>query len=119
MIEDERPAGDPRDSGARASRTLAAGFEVTPPLPPRIRTFARRDTSRASRRRGRSPNFVALWCIVSGLWTVATCLRIQRAWGGWPAVLGSPFTWISLLLPPLVFAIVLIAMNWVARRTGR
>jgi hypothetical protein len=65
----------------------------------------------------RGPNFITLWVIVSGLWSVATSLRILRVWvpqAGWPAVISSAFTWAGLLLPPLVFAIILIAMSRIA-----
>jgi hypothetical protein len=65
----------------------------------------------------RGPNFVVLWVIVSVLWSVATGLRILRVWvplAGWPAVISSAFTWAGLLVPPLVFAIILIAMNRIA-----
>jgi hypothetical protein len=63
-----------------------------------------------------------LWIVVSGLWVVATWLRIQRFWVpglGWSAVLDSTFTWVSLLIPPLVFAIVLAGMSRIAARSGR
>jgi hypothetical protein len=65
----------------------------------------------------RGPNFVVLWIIVSGLWTVATLERVQRVWVqsfGWPAILGNPLTWVSLFMPPLMFAIILLA----AKRIG-
>lgn len=71
---------------------------------------------------GRSPNFVVLWIIVTALWTIATVLRMQRAWvpgHSWPVVLSDPFAWISLLLPPLVFALVLIGMSRVADGHGQ
>jgi hypothetical protein len=63
------------------------------------------------------PNFVTLWVIVSGLWTIATGLRILRIWVpevSWPGVVFSTFTWAGLLVPPLVFAIILAAMNRIA-----
>jgi hypothetical protein len=62
---------------------------------------------------------VTLWIVVSGLWTVATALRIESVWvpgAGWAAVLNSGFTWISLLVPPLMFAVILGAMSRVAGR---
>ena len=68
--------------------------------------------------RGRDPNFVTLWLIVSGLWTVAAWLRMQRTWSG-PALLENPYTWVSLLLPPLVFALLLIGISRIARRSRR
>jgi hypothetical protein len=70
----------------------------------------------------RGPNFVVLWIIVSGLWTVATVMRIQRAWApvpGWPAVLGNPLAWVSLFMPPLMFAIILLAMKRIATERQR
>jgi hypothetical protein len=65
----------------------------------------------------RGPGFVALWIIVTGLWTVSTVLRMQRVWVpimGWPAVAGSVYTWVSLFLPPWMFAIILLAMKRIA-----
>lgn len=70
----------------------------------------------------RGPNFVVLWVIVSCLWTLATGLRIHRVSVsniGRPAVLGSAFTWIDLLMPPLVFAIVLWGISRVAAARDR
>jgi hypothetical protein len=65
----------------------------------------------------RSPNFVTLWIIVSGLWTTATGLRILHVWvpeAGWPAVLYSGFTWAGLLVPPLTFAFILVGVSRIA-----
>jgi hypothetical protein len=65
----------------------------------------------------RGPNFITLWVVVSALWTVATGLRILRVWvpqAGWPAVISSAVTWAGLLVPPLMFAIILIAMSRIA-----
>jgi hypothetical protein len=48
--------------------------------------------------------------------------RIQRTWSGWPMAASSIFTWVSLLLPPLIFAVVLFAMSRIAdnhHRNGR
>lgn len=74
-------------------------------------------TDRGRLRSAGGPNFVSVWLIVSGLWIVATGLRIHRVWMpmvGWPTVLSSVFTWASLLLPPLMFAIVLLAVKRIA-----
>jgi hypothetical protein len=62
----------------------------------------------------RGPGFVVLWIITTGLWTVATVLRVQRVWVpimGWHAVLGSVYTWVSLFLPPWMFAIILLSIK--------
>jgi hypothetical protein len=115
MTNDERMALDARDSGTRSGRALAAGFGPTPPAG-RGGVGARPRGFRASSEGGRGPNFVTLWIIVSVLWTVATCLRMQRTWGGWPFVLGDPYTWVSLLLPPAVFALLLIGISRIAQR---
>jgi len=114
MTEDECTA-----KVGQARRAPAFGV-TSPPAPPEL-TEPARGAPRTQRRSGRSPNFITLWIIVSGLWIVATWLRIQRVWVpglGWPALLDSPFTWISLLIPPLVFAIVLVAMSQIAARSG-
>jgi hypothetical protein len=113
MIEDERNAGDPRGPGITPARRFAAAFGDPTPL---------RRRPAAPMLGGRSPNFVALWFIVSGLWTVATVCRIQRTWCGLPSALSSRFTWVSLVLPPLLFALVLLAMSRIAdnhQRRGR
>jgi hypothetical protein len=70
----------------------------------------------------RGPSFVALWVIVTGLWIVATILRMQRVWVpgvGWPAVLGNVYTWIELFLPQWMFAIILLAVERLAMPHGR
>lgn len=115
MIEDQRTDGDRRDPGARSIRALTARFGVAPPAV-RQRTDGRYRGSRGSSDGNRDPNFVTLWIIVSSLWTLATCLRIERTWNSWSAVLGSAFAWVSLVLPPLVFALLLIGISRVARR---
>ena len=116
MTDHERAAGagEPRRSGAAAGRKqmTATNFGVRSSL-------TRAGACHTSREMARNPNFVTLWIIVSGLWLVATFLRIQRVWVpglGWPAVLNSTFTWISLLVPPPLFAIVLAAMSRIAAR---
>jgi hypothetical protein len=72
------------------------------------------DQSTGSPPNRRRPNFVLLWVIVTSLWTAATILRIQQIWvpiQGWDAVIGSVYTWISLFLPPWMFAIILLAVK--------
>jgi hypothetical protein len=62
----------------------------------------------------RRPNFAVLWVIVTVIWTVATVLRVQREWVplvGWPAVLGGGLFWISVVLPPWMFAVILLAVK--------
>jgi hypothetical protein len=63
-----------------------------------------------------------LWVIVTTLWTVASVLRIQRTWvpgTAWPVILGDVYTWVSLFLPPLLFAIILLAVKRIAAAGGR
>ena len=70
----------------------------------------------------RGPNLVTLWVSVSSLWTVATYLRIRRIWVpafGWPSVLGNPLTWVSLFVPPLMFALILLAVKRIAAARHR
>jgi hypothetical protein len=78
---------------------------------------ARPQHSRARVGAARRPSFVVLRIIVSGLWTVATTQRMDRIRVpivGWPAVLHDPFTWASLGVPPLMFAIILLAVKRLA-----
>ena len=63
------------------------------------------------------PDFVSVWIVVTGLWTVATILRMNRIWVpvlGWHGVFANVYTWISLLLPPLIFAVILLAVKRIA-----
>jgi hypothetical protein len=65
----------------------------------------------------RRPSFTALWVIVTVLWTLAATLRIERVWVpilGWPVVLSTVYTWISLLLPLWLFAVILLAIKRIA-----
>ncbi len=51
-----------------------------------------------------------LWVLVSALWTSGTLLRVNRVWVplvGWHRCMASPWLWISLLAPPLLFALML------------
>ena len=55
-----------------------------------------------------------LWVLVSGLWTVAALLRIDRVWVpliGWHRIIGGLWIWISLVAPPLIFALVIGAVE--------
>ena len=55
-----------------------------------------------------------LWAVVSGLWTVATLLRVNRVWVpliGWHRIISGPALWSSLILPPLMFAVILIVIH--------
>jgi hypothetical protein len=55
-----------------------------------------------------------VWIMVTGLWTAATILRMNRVWVpvlGWHGVLENIYTWVSLLLPPWIFAVVLLAVK--------
>lgn len=57
---------------------------------------------------------VRLWLIVSGLWTIATLLRVERLWltrEHWHDAIGGPWLWIELCLPPALFAVVLLAVT--------
>jgi hypothetical protein len=70
----------------------------------------------------REPAFrlLVLWVLTSGLWTVATILRVYRVWV--PAVglgraIEGPWLWVSLILPPLMFAAILAVIHLI--RTGR
>src|SRR5271155_1572780 len=87
------------------------------------------DNSRASRsdiaaepdqaRRKEPSGFLLLWVVVSVLWIAATLLRIHRVWVplvGWQGALAGPWMWISLILPPLMFAVILVAVYYISRR---
>jgi hypothetical protein len=70
----------------------------------------------------REPAFrlVLLWILTSALWAVATVLRLYRVWVpavGWQKAVEGPRLWVSLILPPLMFAAVLAAIRLI--RTGR
>ncbi len=70
------------------------------------------DTRRSGSFRGR--RLWTLWIVVSGLWTLATLLRVKHLWlprMGWHDILMRPFFWISLLAPPAHFAIVIGAIH--------
>jgi hypothetical protein len=56
--------------------------------------------------------------LVSVLWTIATLLRIDRVWVpavGWHRALGGPWLWITLIGPPLIFALIIGAVQKVIR----
>ena len=70
----------------------------------------------------REPAFrvLALWVLVSGLWTVATILRFYRVWVpavGWRRAIEGPWLWVGLILPPLMFAAMLAVIHRI--RTSR
>ncbi len=53
---------------------------------------------------------VTLWVVVTALWTAATLLRIDRVWvprAGWDRVLHGSWLWLSLGVPPIIFALFL------------
>lgn len=57
-----------------------------------------------------------LWFVVSALWTLASLFRLHRARPqmlAWPRLAADPWLWIDLLLPPLLFALILIAIELV------
>lgn len=68
--------------------------------------------------RKNSPGPLRLWILLSGFWTVATLLRVDRVWVpliGWRRVLEGPWIWISLIVPPLMFAVPLIVLHMLRR----
>lgn len=61
---------------------------------------------------------VVLWILVSGLWTAATLLRIYSVWlpfGGLRLALEGRWIWISLVIPPAMFAVILAAIHMYKR----
>jgi hypothetical protein len=65
-------------------------------------------------RRGNPPSLRTLWVLVSGLWIVATLLRINRVWApvmGWHRIFERPWIWTTLIVPPLIFALLLGAVR--------
>jgi hypothetical protein len=70
------------------------------------------EPDRGDRKNG--PGFLTLWVAVSALWIAATLLRIHRLWApleGWQSALDGPWIWISLILPPLMFAVILVGVH--------
>lgn len=68
-------------------------------------------------RKGDHPLLI-LWIAVSGLWTAATSVRITTTWvpfAGWQKVLEGPWIWISFTVPPLMFAVVLAAIDQISK----
>jgi hypothetical protein len=68
--------------------------------------------------RQRAVRLRVLWVWVSGLWTVATVLRIYRVWVpilGSRKVVDGPWLWFSLIIPPVMFAFVLAAIYQIKR----
>ena len=75
-----------------------------------------RTSSRERRIRSR---LRTLWILVSGLWTIATLLRIHRVWVplvGWHRVIEGPWIWIGLAIPPTIFALIVGAINRILTR---
>jgi len=73
-------------------------------------------------RRNNGPGLVALWIVVSGLWTAATLLRIGRVWvpiEGWPGAIQGPWIWVSLTLPPAMFAAIAAAIHILSKTTRK
>jgi hypothetical protein len=65
---------------------------------------------------------VRVWLVVTSLWAVATILRVSREWlpvEDWKAVVTGPWFWISLGLPPSMFAIILLAIRRITLRDTR
>jgi len=57
---------------------------------------------------------VTLWLVVSGLWTAATVLRLYTAWvpfESWRFAVEGQWIWISLIIPPVMFAVILAAIH--------
>jgi hypothetical protein len=65
-------------------------------------------------RRGTRSRLWRLWALASGLWTVATLLRVAKVWAplvGWRGIVERPMIWISLIVPPLLFALIVGAIQ--------
>jgi hypothetical protein len=63
--------------------------------------------------------FLRLWAVVTVLWTAATLFRIVRIWvpiEGWWRIVGGPWLWLELGLPPLIFGIVTVAVCQLAEK---
>jgi hypothetical protein len=66
-------------------------------------------------------SLVVLWLSVSGLWSAATFLRVERVWvpiTGWDEVLEGPWLWLSLLIPPVMFAVILLSIHEIRKDRG-
>ena len=80
----------------------------------------RRDAAKSADRSGRRcehPSLLRLWLVVSALWTIATGIRVIRVWlpiEGWQGVFAGPWLWLELLLPPLMFGSIILAVRQVA-----
>jgi hypothetical protein len=61
---------------------------------------------------------LTLWAVMTGVWAVATVLRNQRVGQlllGWRGELDDSGIWMSLILPPTMFAVVLLAIHFVGK----
>lgn len=59
-----------------------------------------------------------LWFVTSAFWTAATLLRMHYAnvnGTAWMDMMANQVVWISLLLPPLMFAVIIAAVRCVIR----
>jgi hypothetical protein len=68
----------------------------------------------SSRDRAVRSRLWTLWVLVSALWELATLLRIRRVWVpqvGWHRLIGGPWMWISFIVPPCLFALILGAIQ--------
>jgi hypothetical protein len=63
-------------------------------------------------------HLITLWVVVTALWTTATVFRIDRVWvprAGWDGVLHGSWLWLSLGVPPVIFALVVTYVCQVIR----
>jgi len=63
-----------------------------------------------------------LWIVVSLLWSLATLVRLGEGAVpalGWGGVLRDRTTGAALLLPPVLLAVLLAAIEWVWRNAAR
>jgi hypothetical protein len=62
--------------------------------------------------------FLKLWAVVTVFWTTATLFRVARVWvpvDGWKNIVGGPWLWLELGLPPLMLGIVAVAVCQLAK----
>lgn len=61
-----------------------------------------------------------LWIIVRALWICASLLRVDRVWVpvvGWPSIPRGPWFWLTLVLPPAMFGIIILVAQHAGRRS--